>query len=89
MPVFVTGASGWVGSAVVAELLESGHRVTGLVRSEEKASQLEARGARAVRGTLADLEGIQRAAREADAVVHTAFNHDFSKFAENAVRMNP
>lgn len=84
MHVFVTGATGWVGSAVVQELLDAGHVVTGLSRSEDKAGALAATGAKVVRGTIEDLAVLRGAAREADAVIHTAFNHDFSKFAENA-----
>ncbi len=83
MRVFVTGASGWVGSAVVEELLGAGHKVSGLVRSDEKAGQLIASGAQAVRGTLEDVNVLHDAAAAADAVIHTAFNHDFSRFAEN------
>lgn len=84
MHVFVTGATGWVGSAVVEELLRSGHRVAGLARSDDKAAALAATGARVVRATLDDFEALRSAASTADAVIHTAFNHDFSKFAENA-----
>lgn len=83
MHVFITGATGWVGSAVVDELIGAGHQVTGLVRSEDKAAALAANGVRIVRGTLAELDVLQRAAATADAVVHTAFEHDFSRFAEN------
>lgn len=83
MHVFVTGATGWVGSAVVDELIGAGHQVTGLVRSEDKAAALAANGVRVVHGTLAELDVLQRAAATADAVVHTAFEHDFSRFAEN------
>ncbi|PQV54038.1 SDR family oxidoreductase [Paraburkholderia sp. BL21I4N1] len=84
MQVFVTGATGWVGSAVVRELLDAGHGVTGLVRSDDKAAALAATGARVVRGTLDNLDVLHGAASAADAVIHTAFNHDFSKFVENA-----
>ncbi|CRL45464.1 NmrA-like family protein [Sodalis glossinidius str. 'morsitans'] len=80
MKVFITGATG---SAVVAELLNSGHEVTGLVRSSDKAA-LTASGALALPGTLDDLELLRHAAKEADAVIHTAFNHDFSRFAESS-----
>lgn len=84
MRVFVTGATGWVGSVVVKELLGAGHRVTGLARSDDKATTLAATGADVLRGTLDDLDVLRTAASAADAVIHTAFNHDFSRFAENA-----
>ncbi|RYZ01761.1 MAG: SDR family oxidoreductase [Myxococcales bacterium] len=84
MHVFVTGATGWVGSMVVQELLGAGHRVTGLSRSREKGQALAATGATVLHATLDDLDALQRAAGAADAVIHTAFNHDFSQFAANA-----
>jgi nucleoside-diphosphate-sugar epimerase len=84
MHVIVTGATGWVGSAVVQELVGAGHQVVGLARSDDKAAALAATGAPVLRATLDDLDALHRAASVADAVIHTAFNHDFSKFAENA-----
>lgn len=83
MDIFITGATGWVGSVIVRDLLSAGHHVTGLARSEDKAAALDATGASALRGNLDDLDLLKRAADRADAVVHTAFNHDFSRFAEN------
>ncbi|MEK9279970.1 MULTISPECIES: SDR family oxidoreductase [unclassified Bradyrhizobium] len=86
MRVFVTGATGWVGSAVVNELISAGHQVTGLARSKEKATALAAAGADPLCATLDDLDALHGAASAADAVVHTAFNHDFSKFPESAAQ---
>jgi nucleoside-diphosphate-sugar epimerase len=83
MRIFVTGATGFVGSAVVPDLLDAGHDVIGLVRSEEGARKLAAVGAKAVQGDLKDLVGLRREAGTADAVIHAAFDHDFSKMAES------
>jgi nucleoside-diphosphate-sugar epimerase len=78
MRVFVTGASGWIGSAVLDELLAAGHKVTGLARSDASAAALEAKGAEVHRGDLDDLDGIRAGAETAEAVIHLANKHDFS-----------
>jgi nucleoside-diphosphate-sugar epimerase len=78
MHVFVTGASGWIGSATVDELLAAGHEVTGLARSDASAALLEAKGARVLRGHLDDLDSIRTGAEAAEAVIHLANKHDWS-----------
>ncbi len=83
MRVFVTGASGFVGSAVVNELLKAGHTVLGLARNEDSANGLLKTGIDVHRGDIYDLESLKQGVMKCDAVIHTAFNHDFSKFKEN------
>ena len=85
MRVFVTGASGWVGSAIVKDLLAAGHSVLGLARSDTSAAVVAAAGADVHRGTIEDLDSLRAGTQGVDGVIHTAFSHDFSKFVENGI----
>src|SRR3546814_3113154 len=81
--LFLTGATGFIGSMIVRELIGAGHQVTGLTRSDEGARQRDRFRARAHRGTIEDPASVVSGLSEADAVIHTAFDHDFSRFFEN------
>ncbi|CAM2195831.1 Nucleoside-diphosphate-sugar epimerase [Paraburkholderia kururiensis] len=83
MRIFLTGATGFIGSALVPELIQAGHQVTGMTRSEAGAQALREAGAEPHHGTLEDVESLKRGAAKADAVIHLAFDHDFSRFVEN------
>jgi nucleoside-diphosphate-sugar epimerase len=83
MRIFVTGATGFIGSALVPELLKAGHTVLGMTRSEKGAEALAKAGADVHHGSLEDIESLKAGAAQADAVIHLAFNHDFSRFQAN------
>lgn len=83
MRVFITGAAGFIGQATTKELIANGHEVVGLARNDANAETLKKLGAAVHRGSLEDVESLKRAAKDADGVIHLAFIHDFSKFAEN------
>ena len=84
MRIFVTGATGFIGSALVADLIQVGHQVLGLTRSEDGAEALRKAGAEVKHGNIEDLDSLREGAAQSDGVVHLAFNHDFSKFQKNA-----
>ncbi|GMM32998.1 hypothetical protein DASC09_003230 [Saccharomycopsis crataegensis] len=87
MKVFVTGATGWVGTPTVQELIKQGHHVVGLARSDESAQKLKAMGATALRGGLEDINVLKKGAAESDGVIHLGFIHDFANF-EHSIKVD-
>lgn len=84
MRIFVTGATGFIGSALIPELIQAGHQVLGLTRSQDGAEKLSAAGAEVLHGNLEDLDSLRKGAADAEGVIHLAFSHDFSQFEKNA-----